>query len=263
MINQIHALYFSPTNSTATVCQTIARELERELDRELIMRDLTIPEFRDKPLALAHDDLLIFGVPVYGGRIPELIEPVIMELRGAATPAIIVTVYGNRDYEDALLELKDRLHSSGFQVIAAAAFIGEHSYSHLIAAGRPDADDRRIATDFALAAAQKIPDALAHQVDDLFIKGNHPYKERQPARNFAPKTSPDCFYCELCASLCPVGAIAALDPYQVDADSCIKCCSCVKSCPVEAKYFDEELLRQVINYLEENCMVRREPELFL
>ena len=55
-----------------------------------------------------------------------------------------MVVYGNRDYEDALLELSDRAKDWGLTPVAAGAFIGEHSYSRPslpVAEGRPDEDD--------------------------------------------------------------------------------------------------------------------------
>lgn len=60
-------------------------------------------------------------------------------------------VYGNRDYEDALLELRDTVASLGFTPLSAGAFIGEHSYSTAempVAAGRPDATDLQTARTF-------------------------------------------------------------------------------------------------------------------
>lgn len=62
--------------------------------------------------------------------------------------AIIVVVYGNWDYVDALIELRDIAVKMGFKPIAAAAFIGEHSFStedSPIAYGRPDISDLNIA----------------------------------------------------------------------------------------------------------------------
>lgn len=42
---------------------------------------------------------------------------------------MLVSVYGNRAYEDALLEMFDIAKDSRFILITASAFIGEHSYS--------------------------------------------------------------------------------------------------------------------------------------
>jgi hypothetical protein len=70
---------------------------------------------------------LLAVVPVYGGRVPEVALERLRALKGNGGPAIAVVVYGNRAYEDALLELHTELTANGYKVIAAAAFIAEHS----------------------------------------------------------------------------------------------------------------------------------------
>jgi len=70
-----------------------------------------------------------------------LLEETLEKLKGQGTPAVVIAVYGNRAYEDALLEGADWLEKQGFQMAAAGALIGEHSFSAALAAGRPDQDD--------------------------------------------------------------------------------------------------------------------------
>ena len=53
------------------------------------------------------DDLVLFGVPVYGGRIPSPAVQTLRRMQGSRTPAVLVAAYGNREYDDALLELAD------------------------------------------------------------------------------------------------------------------------------------------------------------
>lgn len=60
-------------------------------------------------------------------------------------------MYGNREYEDALLELNNIVVEAGFQPVAGGAFIDEHSFendSTPIAKGRPDIKDLQKATEF-------------------------------------------------------------------------------------------------------------------
>ena len=59
-----------------------------------------------------------------------------------------------------------------------------------------------------------------------------------------------------------MGVISEDDPHQVAA-GCIRCCACVKLCPVEAKYFDDLNVAKIRAMLESRCTARREPELFL
>lgn len=89
------------------------------------------------------DDLVLFGVPVYGGRIPSPAVQTLRRMQGSRTPAVLVAAYGNREYDDALLELADIAAANGFIPFAAAALIAEHSIMHSVAAGRPDAQDAR------------------------------------------------------------------------------------------------------------------------
>ena len=59
-------------------------------------------------------------------------------LEGHGAISIPYVCYGNRNYDDALIELGDILTAKGFENIACGAFIAEHSFSRILAAGRPD-----------------------------------------------------------------------------------------------------------------------------
>ncbi len=62
----------------------------------------------------------------------------INKIKGNGAKAVAVVVYGNRDYDDTLLELKNVLEENGFVVGAMVAAIAEHSIARNLAAGRPD-----------------------------------------------------------------------------------------------------------------------------
>ena len=78
-------------------------------------------------------DIVIVGVPVYAGRVPNVLLKYLNTMSGNGALAIAVVLYGNRNYDDALLELKDILEANGFKVIAGGAFIGEHAFSKTLA----------------------------------------------------------------------------------------------------------------------------------
>ena len=70
-------------------------------------------------------------------------------MKSNGAPAIIVCVYGNRDYDDALLELKDIIEDKGFKVVSAAAFIAQHSIFPQVGMNRPDENDMKLAVEFS------------------------------------------------------------------------------------------------------------------
>ena len=90
---------------------------------------------------MSASDLLLIGVPVYMGRVPALIHEWLVSLRLHQTPTVCVVVYGNRVYEDALLELTDIVRGCGGIPIAGGAFIGEQP--RVRSTRRPGAVERR------------------------------------------------------------------------------------------------------------------------
>lgn len=259
---KINAVLFSPTHATRKITETVTQTLKSNLKAEKVTHyDLTLPGGRVAPgPVFEKDDVLVLALPVYAGRVPQIVENNLERLKGNNTKAIVVAVYGNRAYEDALLEMRDIVTQQGFEVVAAAAFVGEHSLSRRLAAGRPDLED----IDTAYAFAQKVATKLmSHNNSAPSVPGNYPYRERCPALNLAPITTEACYNCMLCAYNCPVGAIDFQDPQITDGVLCIRCCACVKGCPVEAKLFNAPAIMEKVNLLETKFMPRKEPEMFL
>lgn len=252
-------VYFSPTGTTRTVVQAVAGELKEKLSLDTAGYDMTLPEARKQELSFDSDELVILGLPVYMGRIPDFMEEVVRNMHGNNTPAAVIALYGNREFEDALLEMADLLKEQNFRVIGAGAFIGEHSVTSLVAGGRPDGADLEKAAAFARQLADKY---RSGSMTTPVIPGNRPYKERRAGAPCPPKTLDTCMDCMVCAENCPMGVISKTDPRLV-SEGCIRCCACVKSCPAEAKYFDDEGFFRVKSMLEGNCMARKEPELFV
>jgi len=151
---------FSPTDSTRKIVKRIGGYLS-PAPTEM---NLTLPASSRAELHFLANDLVIFGVPVYGGRVPETARERFKILRGHRTPAVIVVTYGNRAYDDALLELKTVVEEQGFQVIAAAAFVTEHNIVRQIAAGRPDENDLKVIDRFGAAVARKVAEGAPSAV---------------------------------------------------------------------------------------------------
>jgi ferredoxin len=229
---------------------------------------LTPPDAEIQKLPVAYDDLVLIGAPVYSGRLPAVAISRFQKLKGNGAPAVIVVVYGNRAYEDALLELRDVALEAGFKPIAAGAFIGEHSYSTNqtpIAVGRPDVEDFGKAKAFGEMVREKMINFRAtDQINPLQVPGNFPFKEIRMLSDISPAIQEIlCTRCKKCTSVCPTAAINADDPTLTDKSSCIRCCACVKSCPSGAKTMDDPRIRQGAEQLSVNCSQRKSPETYL
>jgi ferredoxin len=264
-INTLKLVYFSPTKTTMKVLEGIAGGIGGHTVEHL---DFTLPGATAEASVDLDADIAIIGAPVYSGRVPAGAVERLSRIKANAVPAVIVVVYGNREYEDALLELKNLALEAGFKPIAGAAFIGEHSFSNLdmpIAEGRPDGDDLEKAHEFGARVREKIailqtPDAMP----PLTVPGNFPYKERPQTPPIAPMTLEAlCTTCGTCAEVCPSAAITVDNGVETDATACIKCCACVKSCPTAARVMADERMQQIRKKLFTNCSVRKEPEWYV
>ena len=273
MSKKIHTLYFSPTGTTEKIVTGIAEKIAENNGGISTVSpiDFTLPESRKKTYSFNKEDLVIAGIPVYAGRVPNVLLKFLNTISGNEATAVAVVLYGNRNYDDALIEFKDILESTGFQVVAGAAFIGEHSFSTTLAANRPDEQDMAVAADFAA----KIYDKMMKPGENsgVVVKGKKPYREyyrpKDPDGNFVsilkvkPKTNDDCIDCKLCSEVCPMGSIDPDDTSNI-VGICIKCGACIKKCPVGAKYYDDEnYLRHKHELEDEFTGTRREPECFV
>ncbi len=264
-IQSLNLVYFSPTGTTKTVLQAIARGLN---PASVDVLDITRPDARRQPLRTSEGELLIVGVPVYMGRVPALLMDWLQAIQARRTPAACVVVYGNRTYEDALLELRTIVAERGCVPIAGAAFIGEHSFSDEgtpTAHGRPDADDVRRAEAFGRRIRERLRSLpSADRITDIALPGCRPYRgdSRLQAADFIA-VGDACIQCGICAEVCPVGAIDPEESRRIDTAACITCCACIKNCPQHARSIKPGSVHDMSVRLHALCGERKEPECFL
>lgn len=261
----VQLVCFSPTGTTKTVVEGIARGL---LASCVEIIDITLPEARKKHQETREDDLLILGVPVYMGRVPALIVDWLRAMKVRKTPTVCVVVYGNRVYEDALLELTDIAKACGGIPVAGGAFIGEHSFScdeTPTAAGRPDNEDILLAEEFG----RKIRDLLARvpsadQLPEVQVPGMNPYRG-DPALwtvDFIA-VNDRCSHCGTCARVCPVGAVDPDNCAVINQEKCITCCACIRRCPGHARTMKPGPVKDASIRLCTLYSEHKEPETFL
>lgn len=280
---RIYKIYFSPTKTTKKVVSILASTLAGTLagsptgasatsaasvsgKPQIFDYDFTTPSARESFPLLNSNDLVIFGMPTYAGRLPNLIVPYLKAfVQGKDAIAIPVVTFGNRAFDNSLIELRDILQEKGFRTLAAAACACEHSFSNTLGGGRPDETDAKEISEFAMRVAE-IFEGLEDEDSSLEkascgrsgskicvsvpgIDAEHNYggyyqpqdRHGEPIdiRKVKPLTDRDkCGQCEFCAEICPMGAIDRNDASLVPG-KCIKCGACTKLCPQQAKYYDD------------------------
>lgn len=244
--------YFSPTGGTKNAGEIFCKAVSENVHAVNLVSN--------KVKMAAEGELVILAAPVFGGRIPAIAIEKMKQLDGSGKKAVTLAVYGNRDYDDALLELNDTAGACGFQVLASAALIAQHSVVPEVGMGRPDAQDEASITEFASKVLEKLKTDSNSPVQ---VPGNRPYKEgmNMPV---SPLSLTDCSGCGKCAVLCPMDAIC-MDggKPETDAQKCILCMACVAHCPEKARILPPPLQETMNEKLGALKSVRNENVFFL
>lgn len=260
----LRTIYFSATGTS----KKIALAISQSIATEFVVEDITFQSLHNT--SYATDDLLCIAVPVYGGGVAPVALKRLDAIRGNNTPAVVVVVYGNRNFERAAVQMSDFLAERGFITIAAAAFVGEHSYSteqSPIAVGRPMVEDINDANRFGELVKQKLtkglesvdvstlqcPDSGEENVKAFveFVKGYQAEQAKNPVKLLPITDENRCVMCGVCVDVCPMEAIDREDVSVVDPTLCIKCCACVKECPKEAKLLNSPFAPMLSKYFSQ------------
>lgn len=264
-LNTLRLISFSPTGTGRAVTEAMARGME---PASTVVVDITRPEIRAREFELISGDVLLVVAPVYAGRMAPLARQWLEARRLDGAAVICVVIYGNRAFEDALLELTDVVRACGGVPVAGAACIGEHSFSSAqtpIAVGRPDTTDLAAAEGFGRRVKRMLTAAASpKEIQTFAVPGNRPYREGMKAKDLTFTVPGEgCMRCGVCAEVCPTGAIAPEKEYAADPAKCIWCCACVKACPEGARVVVAAPAKATAERLHAGCSMRREPEFFL
>lgn len=254
---KINLVYFSATHTTKRISTEIANNIGDEvIEYNIFNKHLT------EDVIIPSNEVLVIGMPVYAGRIPALCVADLQRFKGNNTPVVIVGVYGNREFDDALVEMQDIAEDNGFKVIAAGAFIAQHSIFPKVGIDRPDTGDFAKITGFAVRCKEILTEIKDFsQLSKIKIKGNRPYKT-PGSIPIIPTGGSDCSACGVCAANCPVGAISKDNPRKTDDTKCIHCGRCIVDCPSKARKYRGLVYKAANLKFTTSYKERKEPETF-
>lgn len=253
MLKETMLYYFSPTGGTKRAAESFCNALAENVRQiDLGTKNAVVKQ--------PDCDMVVLAAPVFGGRIPKVISDKIRKLHGTGRKAVTLVVYGTRAYEDALLELNHVAEECGFEIVASAALIAQHSIVPIVGQGRPDTKDEREIQNFAKEVLEKIAIGNTGKVE---VPGNIPYKAYMsvPA---TPMSTAVCNICRVCENVCPTGAIH-VDKNEVvtELEKCIMCMACVAHCHKNGRILPPPVQESMNGKLGVLKDIRRENEYFL
>lgn len=208
--------------------------------------------------SFAADDVVLIAMPSFGGLAPQTALDRLADLQGNGAACVVMAVYGNRAYEDTLVQMQDFAAKQGFVIVAGIAAVAQHSMLPQYATARPDEKDNAQLADFSVKVLEKLQSDNRITVK---LPGNRPYKKA--GSGMVPSVNSACTGCGLCAEKCPVGAIDVKNPRVTDKTKCIGCMRCVSICPHNARALNRMMLGAAALVLKKACSDRKDNELYL
>ena len=253
---KVNVIMFSPAGGTAKTAEMLARELGTLTGAvDIAEPDVFYSGIKADPEAIA-----IVAMPCYGGRVPQLAAERFRQVDGSGAKTVLLCVYGNRAYEDTLVEMEDLAKERNFNVIGAVAAIAQHSIVNDFGAGRPDSSDAAKLKGFAQKILAKIESG---DMSKPHVPGKRPYKKAMGKLGLVPHATKGCLYCGVCAKKCPVQAIDIDKIFGASRRKCISCMRCVANCSTDVRKLNALELKIVETKIKKEASSRKEPELFL
>jgi ferredoxin len=256
IINKLHLVYFSPTGTGKTNLEFASNNF----NLETIQHDITC---KSEPLNFKEDDLVFFITPVYSGRIPNLAKKRLEKISGNNTLCVLFSVYGNRAFDDSLIELQHIVENNNFITIAGLGVIGQHTFSENVATDRPTNDDNIIiAKKMEIIKHKLIKIENIKEIKKLILPGTIPTSQAK-SLSLAPKITNNCINCNICIDVCPTHAITLEHFISPDPNLCIGCLACIKYCPNNARHANSIKIKALAKAMELACKKHQEISLYI
>jgi Fe-S-cluster-containing hydrogenase component 2 len=249
---KLSKVYFSPSGTTEKIVNEVAKNFNMNRENYDL---LSFDEKKDFT-----NELVIFGIPVFDGRIPKLACKRLSKMRGNNTKAIVILNYGNMDYGDALLELTDLLKENNFQIVGVAATVSQNSLYKQLGQNRPDETDMEKINEFSQKIVEKLKN---NEENEIFVNGYKPYSAYKTPTFSVSCDENLCTECLDCMYTCPEEAIMENNPSITNLDDCTRCSTCINVCSESARSFTGDAYQQEMENALGNFNERKEAEFYL
>lgn len=247
----VKVVYFSPTGGTENAAYALGQALSPAAEYLPIVS----PAEREKDVEFTKDDVVVFAAPSYGGLLPQ-VDDLFAHVKGNETPAVVMSAFGNRNYDDCLAQMRALVEPQGFKVVGGIGIVTQHVFSEKAGRGRPTIADRKIIKEFADKVMAKVKDKNLATVD---IPGNpkpEPKKLTVPEKQYFKD---NCVRCMMCYEGCPKKAIDK-ETLAIDESICLSCQHCTYVCDFHGRSYDPTKMRP---FIEEKLFKHKKIESFV